>query len=42
MRKKAFEKFGISSWCTKKPFGYQVVHQCFYNLLRANKNIFFI
>ena len=24
--KKAFKKFGLKTWCTKKPFGYRVVH----------------
>ena len=24
--KKALKKFGLRTWCTKKPFGYRVIH----------------
>ena len=26
-KKKTLKKFGPRTWCTKKPFGYRVIHQ---------------
>ena len=28
-KKKALKKFGMKTWCTKKPFGYRVVRYIF-------------
>ena len=31
--KKALKKIGLRTWCTKKPFGYRVVHHKQFTML---------